>query len=237
MAEAKLVRKGRDVSFAGLLDQARAHLRLQEEHAARLRRAGWTEEHGADLAAALAKVEELRGDALEARGDSKAELRREKEGLARAKRFKQKLLLALGDLRAEGLVEEGAWKLINASGPLGRSTPRMVDYLMSIAGLVERYDPRLAPYFGGESASAELRASSEELEAAQAEQEVGRKGLPAKTREVYLAKAQLLALLEKLNRIARIAFAGDPSARRLFRMHLLARATKRRAARKTSAPS
>lgn len=227
-AEARLVRKGRDVSLEGLLDQARVHLRLQEEHAADLRRVGWTERHARELVDAIAKVEAALREAVEARIQSKKNLERERAARAKVRSFKRRLILALNDLRASRRIGVTMWKAMKESGgPLYRSTPRMLDYLRSIAKLVEKHDALLAPYFGGKKASAELRAVSQELETAQARQEVGRRELPGKTRKVYLAKARLLGLIEKLNRLASIAF-DDESRRRLFDKRLIERATKRR---------
>lgn len=227
-AEAKLVRKGRDVSLEGLLEQGRVHYQLQEEHAERLRRCGWTAQHGRELLEAIEKVEIARAEAIEARLTSKKNLERVKAAQARVRRFKRRFVLALNDLRAARRIELAAWRAMKESGPLHRSTPRMLHYLTSIVSLVERYDPLIAPYFGGESALAELLAVSEELEAAQRKQKADRAGLPSKTRKVYLAKARLLGLIDKLNRIARIAFADDENTQRLFGKKLIERATKPR---------
>lgn len=221
-AEAKLVRKGRDVSLARLLDQARFHHRLQEEHAERLRKAGWTERHARALLERIAKVEAAVQEAIAARLESKTNLARERAAQAQVRRFKRRFVEALDDLRADRRIDVPTYKAMKESGPLFRSTPRMLEYLTAIAGMVERHDPLLAPYFAGENASAELRAVLQELETAQARQETGRSALPQKTKEVYLAKARLLMSLEQLYRIAQIAYAEEPAVLRSFRLRRLA---------------
>jgi hypothetical protein len=83
-------------------------------------------------------------------------------------------------------------------------------------------------YFGGQSPLAELKAAKKELDDAQSRQEAAIESLPLDTLEVYEAKGRLLGAIEKVNRIARIAFDDDAATAALFNKDLIQRARQTR---------
>jgi hypothetical protein len=102
-------------------------------------------------------------------------------------------------------------------------------YLVDAAPQVRALDKLLAPYFEGQSPYKELVDAKAELEAAQRDQEVNYAALPEETQRVYRAKGQVLSLIEKLNRLGKLAFEGTPTAAR-FNQDLIARARRKHGA-------
>jgi hypothetical protein len=224
------LQKGMRVSRRGLLDQARVHIELQERYGAALIERGWTAELGERLRQATAVVDSEMGAAIEARIASRNNLAHEQAAISRAKALKSDLTHAIGDLSADGVVPRDVLDAVRGRGRLNRVTSLISAYLTDVEPVVRAHDALLRPYFKGDSALAELVAAKTELDSAQATQEVGVAHLPEDTRKVYLAKATVLSLIEKLNRLARLAFKGQAELIGLFNKDLILRARQARTA-------
>lgn len=235
MSDDSRLQKGRNVSRRGLLDQARVHIGLEAQYRARLIERGWTAALGQELIDETALVDSDVAGAIEARLASKDNLAREQAAISRAKELKSDLTHAARDLHADGAIGREALAKIRGGGvsELGRSTSRISTYLADVEPLVRAHDEALKPYFNGQSALAELVAAKLELDTAQQTQELGVAHLPAETKKIYLAKARVLSLIEKLNRIAKLAFKGEAEIIGRFNKDLILRA---RRARTVGAP-
>jgi hypothetical protein len=228
-SDTRLLRKGMKVSLTGLLDQAKAHLGLEARHRAKLAARGWTPELTKALVDGVAALEGERARSIDARSLSKANLEREHQAVGRVKALKKALDRAVDDLYAEQRVAADVRATLRGrgAGRLGRSTPRLLAYLVDAEPQVRALDKLLTPYFEGQSPHKEILGAKAELEAAQRDQEVNYAALPEETQKVYRAKAQVLSLIEKLNRLGKLAFEATPAAAR-FNQDLIARARRKR---------
>lgn len=225
----KLVAKGGSVPLAGLLDQARYHAELAKRFERQLGKKGWRPAHTSLILVTTADLETDRAAQLEARDESKANREREQAAITAAKEFKADLVMAFDDLFFDGVVTQQERQEANrTNGTLGRSAPAISRYLGDVRRLVEKYDDRLRPYFDGQSALGLLDKVKYELDEAQSKQETDYRKLPLDTLKLYEAKGRLLALIEKLNRIGKRAFAGQAEIVALFNKDLILRARKKR---------
>lgn len=226
----KLAEKGRRQPRLGLLDQGRYHLQLEIKYRGALHAAGWRPMHTNELTELVDFLDTQHAEAIEARADSRGNRRREQEAIDDCKACKRKLVHAFTDLYEDGIVTPEDLDIVKKSGPLGRSTPKISAYLADIRKPVAKYDAALRGFFG-ESALAMVDRVKADLDEAQGAQEAGLASLPHETLKIYEAKGRLLASIEKMNRIAKIAFDGQAHIIGEFNKDLLRRArTKRRAA-------
>lgn len=224
----KLVEKGRKVSLKGLLDQAAYHHTIKGQHLSDLLRAGWTRENDVQFAETRTFLESSVAAAVEARTQSRNNRAEEEACIDEAKSCKRKLTQAFILLHEAGIVTDAERQVVERSGTLGRSTPVILEYLTRIHDTVARFDNDLRPYFGGESALAMLERTRTALDRAQGKQEASLASLPEETLRVYEAKGRLLSLIERLNRIARIAFDGQAHIIAKFNKDLILRSRKAR---------
>lgn len=230
MTTDKDLEKGMRVSRRGLLDQARVHIALEQQYRDKLTQRGWTAALGKQLVDDTTIVDSEMAGAIEARLASKDNLAREQAAISRAKELKSDLTHAARDLYADGAITREALDKISGGGVsrLGRVTSLISTYLADVEPVVRAHDEGLKPYFNGASALAELLATKTELDAAQQAQELGYAQLPDETKKVYLAKARVLALIEKLNRLAKLAFKGQAEIIGRFNKDLILRARRAR---------
>lgn len=224
----KFVSKGAQVSRDGLMDQALYHQGLERKHRGALQAAGWTPENSAEFARCFDYLKTQIHATHDARAESKTDTQEEQASVTEAKAFKRKLVGAMKDLHVEERVTDADYELVFNSGELGRSTPRILGYLAKIRGQVERYDRALTPYFGGTSALAIFNEVQQRLEATQRKQELNLESLPQETLKIYEAMGRLLWLIEKMNRIGRIAFDGQAHIAAEFNKDLILRARRPR---------
>lgn len=222
------VRKGGNVPRLGLLDQARVHRELCEVHATRLREYGLTDDLIREFDEAIELVSSERAAAIEARTASKSNFVRQENVVTEAKALKRRLVLAFNDLRASRQLSAHVLRAITKSGRLRRSPTLISGYFTDIRPHVEQHAERLKPYFGGVCPLVRVDAIVAELDSAQATQEADLSALPLETRKVYEAKGRLLVIIEKINRIAKIAFDGDEMTMAVFNKDLLDRARQKR---------
>lgn len=231
-----LVIKGVNVPRLGLLDQARVQRELLEKHRATFNEYGWNDALTTEFDDAITFVSSERAAAIEARTASKDNLARQEHAVTDAKAFKRKLVLGFNDLQADRRLSDHVHQAITKSGRLRRSPVLISGYFGDIRPHVEKYDELLKPYFRGASPLDLLDTIVTELDSAQAKQEADYSALPLETRKVYEAKGLLLSLIEKINRIGKIAFDGDAMAIALFNKDLIQRARQSRRAESTIEP-
>lgn len=98
---------------------------------------------------------------------------------------------------------------------------------MKVRPAVVTLDPVLVEKNDGQSFVAELDRVKADLETAQANQEVGLGQLPEETQRFYELKGRVLAMIEKVIRTGKRAFAGDVEKIGRFNKDLLLRARKK----------
>lgn len=148
--------------------------------------------------------------------------------MGNAKKFKRRLTNVLPIVLRDSPLPDVTIDNFEAGTTLGRSTPKISNYLAKIRPHVVKLDEHLRPYFGGERASEQLDAVKSALDAADAVQEADIASLPEATQKVYEAKGRVLQDIEDLNRIARNAFEGNADAIALFNKDILPRARQER---------
>lgn len=223
-----LAKKGTRCSRAALLNQSLYHLELQARYGASLGGAGWTAANAAELVDQYEYLKTRIHETADARAGSQTHTQNEHRAVDDAKAFKRKLTYGFADLHAEGRVLDADYKLVRESGSLLRSTPKIIAYFTKIRGQVSKYDADLAPYFGGTSALSIFDSVLSQLEHAQGTQELNLAALPQETLKLYEAMGRVLTLIEKMNRIGRIAFDGQARIVAEFNKDLLLQAQKPR---------
>lgn len=223
-----LVEKGARIPLIGLVDQGLAHIELCQQHDDALRSHGWSEDLMAEFIRAVDRVRDERAAVIEARTESKDNRAREQAAVTEAKAFKRKLVHAFTDLRADKAVSDHVHKGVIRSGRLGRSPALFSGYFTDIKPHVEALDGELRRYFQGESPATMLREIVHELDTSQAIQETNYQALPLETQKLYEAKGHLLMMIEKINRIGKIAFDGNAKMIALFNKDLINRARQKR---------
>ncbi|HUT76745.1 MAG TPA: hypothetical protein VM285_03610 [Polyangia bacterium] len=113
-------------------------------------------------------------------------------------------------------------------GKIGRSVPKLTGRLQVLATLVEKHQPALSAWGLQPAMIVEVKDIVAALEDANVAQERAMTELPAKTRELYLAKGRLYLLLKKLARAGRTVFAGDPTLTAKLNLDILNRKGSRR---------
>jgi hypothetical protein len=237
----RLAAKGRNEPLVGLRDQGGYTSQLAKQFATELAQVGWTGADQSQFESMLIKLEAERAEQAELRDQSKKNLEAEGAARADAKRFKYRLDQAVSDLFARAAYDATfnvpATQKAFQTGPLGslnKSTPKVITYLSEVRPHVNTIKQQLAPYFGGADVVALLDGLLLPLKTAQVAQEMGVASLPSETQEVYEQKGKLLLTIERVNRLGRIAFAGDAVKIAAFNKDILGRARK---ARKSAAPA
>lgn len=231
-----LVLKGTQTSREGLLDQSLHHKGLEAKYLSALLNSGWTLANSREFLDDFDYFKARIHQVADARADSKTDRHNEQSAITEAKSFKRKLLLGFADLSVERRVLPADYDLVRKSGRLERSTPKILGYFAKIRGQVEKYDAALAPYFGGTSALSLFENVRAALEDAQGTQELNLKALPQETLKLYEVMGRLLTAIEKMNRIAKIAFDGQALVIAEFNKDLLNRARKARRSASTVEP-
>lgn len=234
--DTELIEKGIRVHRLGLIDQSLRHLELYEKYSVVLKQYGWTDALTTEFADAITLVRSERAAAIEARTVSKDNRDREQAAVTNSKAFKRRIVHAAEDLHADRQISAHVLNGIVRSGKLRRSSTLIAGYLTDIRPHVKEAALLFDTYFGGESSLDMLDGLVAELDAAQGIQEANYKLLPLETQKVYEAKGRLLMLIEKMNRIAKIAFDGDAAMIGLFNKDLINRARKTRRAASTVEP-
>jgi hypothetical protein len=240
----KLAEKGQKEPLVGLREQGGYTSQLAKQFATELAAVGWTAADQTAFESILTKLESERAEQAELRDQSKKNREAETAARGDAKDFKYRLDQAVADLFAKAAydpavslpVTEKAFQT-GTLGPLGKSTPKVTAYLSEVRPHVNAIKQELSPYFGGADVVSLLDGLLQPLKAAQITQEVGLANLPSETQDVYEQKGKLLAMIERVNRLGRIAFAGDAVKIASFNKDILGRARKPRKAAAPAGPA
>lgn len=230
----RLVAKGKNEVHQGLLEQARYHLKLAEEHAAELAEHNWTAEHTAGMAAEVAALDSVKFQQLDERSRAKGATRDEGAAITEAKTLINKMrniarIVVRKSPDAGVILDE-----FHSGGPLGRVAGRISAYLGRVRVSAAKLDAAFAPYFKGQVLSKLIDDVRARLDEASAAQEVDMSALPEDTAAVYERMGQLLEHIEDMNAIARNAFHDEPITRAKFNKDILNRT--RRRGRKAAEP-
>jgi hypothetical protein len=195
--------------------QIAAWVLLAGRHFVQLAQHGWSEADTADLEAA-GRALEIAAGAARAGSARAAEAAMAIDPLARqAAAFKRVLIHALKLMVADGRgsVETPRLLVINANG---RSARRLVAWLREVRPSVERNERALAGSLGPDGL-ARLDKLTDQLGEAYALRNDARSARLSLTRAVRLAAADAMARLDRLHRIAQIAFDGDSGVLKEFK--------------------
>lgn len=236
MFDESLMKKGKSIATDALLEQAAALDHVAETRQQELGEIGYTAEKRQKLSETRAKVAKLAGDAETARQVKEEGTRSEESARAAFKLFTDTLRTS-GPMILRGGVYGVSADELNAGGPLGRSTKKMLGYAAKVAPLVEKLEEPLKPFFRNQSPKALFKTLRDDLESADAAQEYSVKALPQKTAELNYYKGVLLEQMEDLIRYGRIRFAGQAQLAALFNKDILLRSRLgKRASQVTSLP-
>lgn len=219
----RLVAKGRNEPFQALVDQARYHVRLAEEHAGELAEHNWTQQQTADLVAELAALDTERNRQLDERTGAKQTTRDEGAAISEAKVLINKIRNIVRQVLRKNGDAGVSLEDFHAGGPLGRAASKISEYLARVRVPVAKLDNAFAPYFKQQILSKLIDDARAKLDAASATQEADIAALPEDTTAVYERKGRLLEHIEDLNAIARNAFHGAPETRAKFNKDILNR--------------
>jgi hypothetical protein len=219
------VAKGRGRKVRALEQQGRYTRNEVNKSLAELKADGLQENYLEDMDQSLATLGERYTKQQTTRGKARGETRVEVGSRTRGKSFKRRLWNAVGLLLKPG----DPSKLTPsdfASGKIGDSTPRLIEYFERVKGHVQALDDRLKPFFKGGSAYAQLLEVEAALKAADDSQMSTSASAPIETQALWEAKGKVLDLIEQANRVARIAFDGDAARLSRFNKDLLLRASR-----------
>jgi hypothetical protein len=134
-----------------VMEQARVNLTLCRTHEAILANFGWTAESTSQLSEKVAALDQRFSARAQMMDASKNATKEEQRCLDDARilvsRLRTAAPMVMRTHPAPGVTDD-AFKI---GGPLGRSTPKHIKYLMRIRPFVETLEEQLKPFFGEES--------------------------------------------------------------------------------------
>ncbi len=221
----RLVRLGLPYLRAALVEQGLVTEGLAKEFSATLKTYGWSDTKAKSLRATIELLQSAEATQADQRDDARTAHGGELAAKANAKAFVRKLRLAWPlALRDAGGKVAVAADAIESGGELGRSTPKIIAYLTTVAPAVKALDAQLKVYFGGVSPTATLAQLRPALEGADTTQELELAQVPESTQRIYEAKGRLVEAITEINTLGRIAFDGDAVQRARFNKDLILRA-------------
>ena len=223
----KYVDKGQSEPREGLRDEGVVHVGLGKKHQEALSEYGWMETDTTNMNTLVTELDTSITTQTEAKQEAKTSTKIERAKRAVAKALIGKLRLGVSVLLKKEPVEGVTEDDFN-QGTLGQNTAKIAMYLTKIQPAVEKLDEKLARFFKGQSALELVKSAVAELDAAQSEQEVNVKTTPRTTLEIYETKGRLLAAIEEMNKIAKIAFWDQKEIAGQFNKDILNRARKKR---------
>lgn len=233
----RLVAKGTNEPFQALVDQARYHIRLAQEHAAELAEHNWTQQQTADLIAELAALDTDRNRQFDERAGAKQTTRKEGAAISEAKALINKIRNVVRQVVRKNGDAGVSMDDFHAGGPLGRAASKIREYLARVRVPVSKLDNAFAPYFKQQLLSKLIDEARAKLDAASAIQETDIAALPEDTTAVYERKGRLLEHIEDLNAIARNAFDDAPAIRAKFNKDILNRGRRSKKTDEAPAPN
>ena len=226
--DVKFVKKGMSEPREGLRDEGVVHIGLGRKYEAELGAFGWPKEKTDAIQDDVDSLGTKIAEQAEAKVSAKAATSTEAAARAEAKAYIGKVRLGAEILIRGGEVTDVSLESFEAGGKLGNSTPRVAMYLEKIRPHVAALDEQLKIYFNSEKPSAILDALKQNLDNAQADQEVSSTSLPQDTQAVYEVKGRLLTRIEEMNRVARIVFYEQSEIAGQFNKDVLRRGRKSR---------
>jgi hypothetical protein len=213
----KGLRRG-GLSHAQLVAQATTFARLARDHAKALEARGWTPSHTADLEQAVRAFGEAATKTQENVNTRKATTAALLQALRATRQFRQQLVAALrlASLQTGAPLDKGLLRL-------RQTTPAaMHAWLDRIRSVVSAMGPSLTPSFPEGAASALRRQQALLFE------EIGRQRVSLRKRassglSLKQARSRVVAAIDGLCLVARIAFVGEPLLLAEFRKEVKGR--------------
>lgn len=226
MVDKRLAEKGSKEHLDALVQQGSYHNELVAKNEAALIKRGFKEQQKKDLGELVQNLGSDDAKRAVARAGSRGATRTEQSCLQACKDFfaevRVALPLAIKDKNDPNIVIDN----FHVGEKLGRSTPRIIQYTGRLEGQLVPVDEALKPYLEGRTASVEAKRLREALQNADSSQEVSIASLPEHTQKVYENMGRLLELIEDINRIGKLAFAGQAAIAGQFNKDILLRARK-----------
>jgi len=225
--DTRLVRLGMREPRAALVEQGLASEGLAKDTATDINKFGWSEAKSKAVRGSIETLQSTMAVQADQRDDSGTSHDGEVAALSAAKKFIRHVRFAwpMAHRDAAGKAGVGV-DAIESGGTIGKSTPKTVAYLTTLAPAVKALEPWLLPYFAGVSPSATLLACRTALEGADRVQETELDQIPEATQRIYEAKGRLVELIGDLNRIGCMAFDGQAVTRARFNKDVLLRGRK-----------
>ena len=233
----RLVAKGKSEPFQALVDQARYHLVLAEEHGAALAEYNWTAEQTSALAADILALDTEKSRQLDERSSAKSLSRDEAAAISEAKNLINKIRNVARQVVRKHSQVGVTVEDFNAGGPLGRAAGRVSEYLGRVRVSAAKLDEAFAPYFKQQLLTKLIDEARTRLDSANASQEVDVASLPEDTSVVYERKGRVLEHIEDMNAIARNAFSDAPEKRTMFNKDILNRSRRTKTSADSPAPT
>lgn len=224
--DVRLANKGGKEPREQLAQQLRVSGGLWETHKTVLAARGFDPADGPKFLQYATQLEGEAAKRTDAQRESGNKSKAERAAVTQAKAFVRELRnvarLALRKRPVDGVTLES----FNAGGQLERSTPRVSDYLNKIIAPLEKAEESFKPYFGGAKPAERARALKDQLDKADAVQEVALASLPLETQQVYETMGRAVELIEELNAVAKNCFDGNAQMIGLFNKDILLRGRK-----------
>lgn len=218
-----LERKGRKEPFGPVLEQGKVTFERAKAHFPKLQSRGYRQEQLDDFGARLDEASGLITSAEAKREASKALTRAENQAVTDAKGLIRDVQISAPLAIRDAGTKEITVEVFFADEKLNRSPRKIILHLDRIAQPVTRLEPFFKPYLGVESPSAHLASVRKALFDANAVQEIAFGDLPQATRKFYELKGRLLQHIEDVNRIGKLAFAGQADIAGTFNKDILLR--------------
>lgn len=224
----RLIDKGADVPYQGLVDQTRVLIKLGSAHAEPLNNHNWTPAKNAALDAKLAKLDTEQARKVDERAGARKTTRDEGDATTEAKA----LILRVRNVAPQVIRQNPDAGVtlddLEAGTKLGRSTGKISAYLGKLGPYALKLDDAFAAYLGGKKLSELLGQAKQKVDDTSSTQVVDYASLPDDTAAVLELKGEVLESIEDLIAIARNAFANEPEIRNAFNKDIIAKARKSR---------
>jgi len=221
--DTRLVDKGADAPFQGLLDQARYHVKIGKKYASELAEHTWSKAQTDELDGLITSLDTEQARKLDERAGARQTTRDEGAAVSDAKsliaRFRNVSRQVVRKNPSGGVTLDD----FEAGTKLGRSASKISSYLGKVRPYAAKLDDAFAPFFKGEPLTKLIDTTKAKLDDAGSTQAVDHATLPDDTAAVLELKGRILEAIEDMNGPlalpppAPACFIGPASARNSIR--------------------
>ena len=229
----QLANLGKRYNTSAVVEQGLASHATYEKHKDVLEQFAFGPEKAAAMMAAVEEIKNLIGEREEDKVESTASTRTEVEHMAIAKDFTRTITLMAPIVVKNHELTKPTVSQLKPQEAIDGSTRKMIAYLSGLKPVLAPVAEHFVPYFRDEAPMDVLNAALTGLQGTAGDQEHKQKLGPVKTAEQYVAKGKLLELIDEMNRVGKVAFAGQAQVIGQFNKDILWRS--RRAKKTTTA--